>query len=228
MLTATGTAVVTAALAFNAFAMTEPQLSHAAIAAGLKRAQCSIPAKQAKVVGHEWLGRGLQIVEVSCSAAGSILFAVPTDPRARANLIKLEDWRNGQLVTGYRVASPDYDRDSRTMSATETKSGASDCGTIKEWKWTGWSFQLIHVWNKDTCDGEQFEWETRERWQVFPKPAERPAQAPTGFIDPSLSKCPPRCNHQSSTRPGRPASAQMAKNQTQPVAAATKPAPDDR
>ena len=42
------------------------------------------------------------------------------------------------------------------------------------------------------------------------------------------SKWPRRCSQASSISAGKPASAQIAKNQTQPVAAAMKPAPDDR
>src|SRR5437762_2271043 len=114
MLTATGTAMVAATLALNAFAVTEPKLSQATLAAGLKQARCAIPQKHAKIVGSEWLGRGLQIVEVSCSRAASILFAVPTDPLGKSSLIAVQDWRDGQIVTGFRVASPDYDRESRT------------------------------------------------------------------------------------------------------------------
>src|SRR6516225_6378847 len=44
----------------------------------------------------------------------------------------------------------------------------------------------------------------------------------------SPSKWPRRCSQTSRTSAGRPASAQMAKNHTQPVAAAMKPAPAER
>jgi hypothetical protein len=232
MLTTTGTVMISTALAVNAFGLAEPALPRATIAAGLKAAQCAIPARQAKIVGSEWLGQGLQIVEVSCqrSAQGynSILFAVPTDFPARSSLIAVEDWRGGRIVTGHRVIAADYERDTRTLRSTENKRSAGDCGSIKEWKWTGWSFRLMHVWNKSTCDGEPFEWDTRERWQVFPKPDQAERHAPAGFSGPSPEKCPPRCNSHNRARLGRPTSAQMAKNHTQPVAAAMKPAPDDK
>jgi hypothetical protein len=176
MLTTTGTAMLSATLVLNALALAQPTLPRATIAAGLKAAHCKVPAKQAKIVGNERLGEGLQIVEVVCGRSavgeGSILFAVPTDPQAKSGLIPLEDWRDGRIVTGHRVVSPEFDRATRTLSSTESKGGADDCGTIKEWHWTGWSFRLVHVWNKNTCDGEKFEWDTRERWQVFPAPGQ--------------------------------------------------------
>ena len=232
MLTETGAALITATLAVNSYALAPQTLAPAAIAAGLKQARCTIPPEQAKIVGSEWLGRELRIVEVSCrraaSGGGSILFAVPASGRSSGRLIVVEDWRDGRIVSGYRVASPGYDRETRTLNSIHTGRRVGDCGTIKEWQWTGWFFRLIHVWSKDHCDGEGFEWDSRHRWQVFPKPSEPPPQPPFGFNDPSVAKCPPRCSHHSSTRLGRPASAQIAKNHTQPVAAAMKPAPDDR
>jgi Protein of unknown function (DUF1176) len=231
MLSATAVALITATIASHALTARQP-LSRAVIAAGLQRAQCTIPPDQAKIVGSEWLGRELQIVEVSCwraaRSAGSILFAVPVNRTADAHLITIEDWRHGRVVPGYRVASPGYDRTTRTLASIRKGRRVGDCGTIKEWKWTGWFFRLIHVWSKSHCDGEGFEWDNRHRWQVFPQPSKSPPQPPSGFNGPSLSKCPPRCSHQSSTRLGRPASAQIAKNHTHPVAAAIKPALDDR
>jgi hypothetical protein len=232
MLTTTGAAVISTAIGFNLISPPTPDLPLAALAAGLRQAQCSLSPHRAKVLGGEWLGRDLQIVEVSCgrTARGmsSILFAVPTGQPDRSQLIDLQDWRDGRIVHGHRVLAPAYDRDSRTLSSTQNIGSDGDCGTIKEWEWTGWSFRLAHVWSKTACDGEQFEWESREHWQVFPKPTDRPRQAPAGLGGVSPSKCPDRCNSQSRTRLGSPASAQMAKNQAQPVASAMKPAPDDR
>ena len=231
MLLATGAVIVTAMLAVEP-AVSAPTLSRAAIQAGLRQAQCTIPAAQAKVVGSEWLARDLQIIEVSCwrtaANAGSILFAVPTVPSSKVRLIEVEDWRDGRVVSGYSVASPAYERDTRTLSSTHKSRVAGDCGTIKEWQWTGWSFQLINVWNKQICDGEGFEWDSRDRWQVFPARAQPQRQSPPSFDGPSLSKCERRCSHQSSSRLGNATSALSTKNQAQPVASAMKPAPDDR
>src|SRR5260370_35665581 len=44
----------------------------------------------------------------------------------------------------------------------------------------------------------------------------------------SSTKCPRRCRYASNRRLGMPTAAEIAKNQTHPVAAATKPALDDR
>jgi hypothetical protein len=215
-----------------AAAATPPRLSPADIRAGLAQAECSIPPKDARIVGDEWLGRDLQIVEVPCwraaGNAGSILFAVPTAPRAKGRLIQIEDWRDGRLVTTYSVASPGYDRSARTLNSTHKSRREGDCGTFKEWQWTGLSFRLIHVWRKDSCDGEVFDWEDRDRWQVFPEPAKTPSQPPPGLGGSSLAKCPPSCSHHNKTRLGSAATALSAKNQAQPVASAMKPAPDDR
>jgi hypothetical protein len=231
MLLATGAAIVTAMLSVEAV-IAAPPPSRAEIQAGLKQAQCTIPAAQAKIVGSEWLARDLQIVEVSCWKAtgntGSILFAVPAALGSKSQLIAVEDWRDGRVVSSYSVASPAYDRDTRTLSSTHKSRVAGDCGTIKEWQWTGGSFRLLHVWSKQTCDGEGFEWDNRDRWQVFPTRAEPPRQPSTGFDGPSRSKCEPRCSHQSNSRLGNATSALSTKNQAQPVASAMKPAPDDR
>ena len=60
---------------------------------------------------------------------------------------------------------------------TATSGGKGDCGTIQEMKWTGWHFRLLNAWSKDNCDGELFEWDSREKWQVFPAQAV-PQQGP--------------------------------------------------
>jgi hypothetical protein len=167
-----GAILVTAAIATHAAAPGHPVLSRASIEHGLKKAKCPIPPKDAKVIGTEWLGKRLRIVEVSCrldaGAGGSILFAVAVDRPARGRLIMVQDWKDGQLTSGYRVTSPGYDRETRTLNAVRKARPAGDCGTIKEWQWNGWFFRLINVWHKDACDGEVFEWDNRHGWQVFP------------------------------------------------------------
>ena len=151
---ATGAAIVVAMLTVaESFFLAAPGPSRADIRAGLQRAECPISASDARIVGSEWLSRDLQIVEVSCwqgrGNAGSILFAVPAVAKSKARLIDVEDWRNGQLVSSYRVAAPGYDRATRTLNSTHKASGRGDCGTMKEWQWDGWSFRLAHVWRKD-------------------------------------------------------------------------------
>jgi hypothetical protein len=231
MIVATAVALVTATISGKLLAAELP-LPRPMIESGLSRAGCEVAPGQAKLVGSEWLGRLLRIVEVSCSPAvpgkGSVLFAVPLGRPADGQLIMLQDWRHGRVVPAYRVVSPGYDRETRTLSSVRQSRRAGDCGTIKEWKWTGYFFRLIHVWSKNDCDGEGFEWDNRHRWQVFPQPNATPDQRPSGFNGPSVEKCPPRCSHQSSTRLGSPAAEQIAKKAGQPAAAATNPAPDDR
>jgi hypothetical protein len=167
-----GAVLVTAAISTHAAVPGHPVLSRAAIEHGLKKAQCPIAPQDAKIVGTEWLGRRLRIVEVACrhdgGEGGSILFAVPLNRPGYGRLIRVQDWKDGQVAPGYRVTSPGYDRRTRTLNAVRNARAASDCGTIKEWQWTGWSFRLIHVWNKGVCDGEVFEWDNRHGWQVFP------------------------------------------------------------
>jgi hypothetical protein len=94
-------------------------------------------------------------------------------------LLSVETWHGGRVRTEYSVSSPGYDAATRTLSSSHKARGAGDCGTIQEMKWTGWHFRLLHVWTKDRCDGEPFEWDSRESWQVFPRQA-----APRQGLDP--------------------------------------------
>jgi hypothetical protein len=168
----TGATLLMVSLAANAAAADRPELPRATIEAGLKKAACTIPPRDAKIVGTEWLGHRLQIVEVSCwrskNDSGSILFAVPTDGAEPPQLIMTEHWNGWRVEPGYRVASPSYDRKTRTLGSVREKRTTGDCGTIREWKWTGWSFRLIQVADKSICDGEPFDWDSSRKWQVFP------------------------------------------------------------
>ena len=163
----------------------KPALPRPIMEAGLKKAGCTVPAAQAEIVGNERLSNRLEIVEVACWRAGynsgSILFAVPEHRPQRAQLLTVEHWDNGRIRRSYSVASPGYDAKTRTLSTTHKARGAGDCGTIQELKWTGWHFRLLKVWNKDRCDGEPFEWDSRDRWQVFPAQAE-----PRQGVDPDF------------------------------------------
>lgn len=172
----TASAVLLTAALTTGFASAEKiTLPREVIDAGLKKAQCSIPPKDAAIVGTERLGGRLAIVEVSCWRAaynsGSILFAVPENRPQRAQLLSIETWQNGRVRSDYSVSAPGYDAATRTLSSSHKARGAGDCGTIQEMKWTGWHFRLLNVWTKDNCDGEPFEWDNRDRWQVFPRQA---------------------------------------------------------
>jgi hypothetical protein len=174
-----GTAAVflTVALTSSIAGPDKPALPNAIVTAALKQAQCGIPANEARVVGTEQLSHRLELVEMTCWRgaynAGSILFAVPDGRPQDARLLMVERWQNGRVQPSYSISSPGYDRATRTLSSNHKARGAGDCGTIEEWQWTGWHFQLLNVWNKERCDGEPFEWESRDKWQVFPKRAGR-------------------------------------------------------
>ena len=168
-----GAAILTISLSVGGSdAADKPALPRPLLEAALKTAGCTLPVRQAEIVGTERLSARLEIVEVSCwrdaTNAGSILFAVPEGRPQDAQLLTVEDWRGGRVRRAYSVASPGFDAKTRTLSSTRNARAAGDCGTIQELKWTGWHFRLLNVWSKTTCDGEPFEWDSRERWQVFP------------------------------------------------------------
>ena len=172
----TASAVLLTAALTTGFASAERiTLPREVIDAGLKKASCTIPPKDAVIVGTERLSGGLTIVEVACWRAaynsGSILFAVPENRPRRAQLLSIEPWQNGRVRNDYAVSSPGFDAATRTLSSSHKARGAGDCGTIQEMKWTGWHFRLLNVWNKDNCDGDPIEWANREGWQVFPRQA---------------------------------------------------------
>jgi hypothetical protein len=165
-------------------ALDRPALPRPLIESSLKKAGCTTPPNAAQIIGTERLSSRLEIVEMTCwhtaNNAGSILFAVPEGRPQDAQLLTVESWQGGHIRRSYSVSSPGYDPKTRTMSSTRKARGAGDCGTIQEMKWTGWHFRLLNVWDKGKCDGEPFEWDSREKWQVFPRrgvmpPAEEPA-----------------------------------------------------
>jgi hypothetical protein len=173
MSSALGAALLTVSLTIGGAATDKPVLPRPIVEAALKKANCTLPAREAEIVGTEWLSPRLEIVEVTCWRApynaGSILFAVPESRPQDAQLLTVESWQDGHIQRSYSVSSPGYDAKTRTLSSTHKARGAGDCGTIQEMKWTGWHFRLLHAWSKDNCDGEPFEWDSRDRWQVFPK-----------------------------------------------------------
>ena len=146
--------------------------------AGLRQAHCTIPPNEAAILGTERLGSRLEIVEVSCwrtgTNTGSILFAIPERRPQSAQLLTIERWENGRIRQGHSVASPGFDPHTRTLSSTIKAREDGDCGTIQEMKWTGWHFRLLNVWSKPQCDGDAFDWDSREKWQVFPRRGRQP------------------------------------------------------
>src|SRR4029079_8730672 len=105
----------------------------------------------------------------SSSKPGSILFAFRESRPQDAQLLTVERWQDGRIQRSYSVSSPGFDARTRTLSSTHKARGAGDCGTIQEMKWTGWHFRLLNVGRKKNGDGEPFEWDSRDKWQVFPK-----------------------------------------------------------
>jgi len=176
-----GAALLTVSLITGSASTDKPVLPRPIVAAALKKAHCTLPLREAEVIGTERLSSRLEIVEVSCwradENAGSILFAVPESRPQDAQLLTVEKWQDGQIRRSYSVASPAYDAKTRTLSSTYKAREAGDCGTIQEMKWTGWHFRLLNAWSKVNCDGEPFEWDSRDKWQVFPTQA-IPQQGP--------------------------------------------------
>jgi Protein of unknown function (DUF1176) len=175
MPSALGAMLLTVSLTTAAGDVDKLALPRPVIEAGLKKAGCTLPANQAEVIGTERLSPRLEIVEVSCWRAaynaGSILFAVPEHRPDHAQLLTVERWENGRVRRGHSVSSPGFDAKTRTLSSSHKARSAGDCGTIQELQWTGWHFRLLNVWSKAQCDGEPFEWDSREKWQVFPRQA---------------------------------------------------------
>jgi len=114
---------------------------------------------------------------------------VPLGQPQGAELLAIQSWKDGRIQTAYNVTSPAFDAKTRTISATYKARAAGDCGTIQEMKWTGWHFRLLNVWSKDRCDGEPFEWDSREKWQVFPRRGHEPnsKESTSGHDDASLA-----------------------------------------
>jgi hypothetical protein len=168
-----GAVLLTVSLAAGVAEPERAALPRSIMEAGLKKAGCTLPPGEARVIGTEMLSGRLRIVEVACwrtaTNDGSILFAVPPGQPQFAELLKVEAWQDGAIQPGYSIASPGFDAKTRTLSSTQKARVAGDCGTIQEMKWTGWHFRLLNVWRKDRCDGEPFEWDSRDQWQVFPE-----------------------------------------------------------
>ena len=61
-----GAAILTVSLAAGGDAADKPTLPRPIIEAALKTAGCTLPARQAEIVGTERLSAQLEIVEVSC------------------------------------------------------------------------------------------------------------------------------------------------------------------
>jgi hypothetical protein len=153
-----------------------PPITRAVVAAGMKRADCSRPLKDAmegiSVAGD--LGGKLKLVEVPCWSAayqaGSILFVVDPAAPAKARLLRFQAWDGKKLTSTFALTLPDYAADKKMLRSFHKGRGVGDCGTIGEWTWAGSDFKLTGTWIKDACDGEPFDDDAAaaEKWRIYP------------------------------------------------------------
>ena len=225
------------------------------IEAGLKKARCTLPANQAEVIGTERLSPRLEIVEVTCWRAaynaGSILFAVPEQPAGGRPVADGREMAERPASgAAYSVSSPGYDAKTRTLSSSlqgpRRRRLRHDPGIEMD----RLAFPPAQRLEQGQCDGEPFEWDSREKWQVFPttgvSPAGLGARCPRHrFSDANTRR--PRADGRSNFRWRKPVEMpahlqppqQHQARQRRPARrsrrttpsrspSATKPAPDDR
>jgi hypothetical protein len=199
-----GAMLLTVSLSASVADGDKPVLPRPILEMGLKKAGCTLQADQARIIGTERLSPRLEIVEVTCWRAaynaGSILFAVPEHRPQAAQLLAIESWQDGRIQHSYSVSSPGFDARTRTLSSTHKARGAGDCGVIQEMKWTGWYFRLLNAWRKDTCDGEPFEWDSRDNWQVFPNQVLPNQVAPRQGLEPAAGGSEPGETYEQASR----------------------------
>ena len=164
--------VVILAACFVTATHAEPvPVSHKAIEAGWKQAECSVELKDEKERDGEDLGNGLKLVEVTCwraaYQAGSILFAVDPKKPDEARLLRFQTWNGKKFEPAFSLTDPSYDPKTKKLTSAHKGRGVGDCGSIGNWAWSGSEFKMTAYWNKDKCDGKEFD--TAKRWQVFPK-----------------------------------------------------------
>jgi hypothetical protein len=154
----------------------KPAVTRAAVAAGMKRADCSRSLKDAmegiNVMAD--LAPKLRLVEVPCWSAayqaGSIVFVVDPAAPAKARLLRFQAWDGKKLTSTFSLTLPDFDAEKKTLRSFHKGRGLGDCGTIGEWTWAGSDFKLTGTWIKDPCDGEPFDDDeaAAEKWRVYP------------------------------------------------------------
>ena len=158
----------------GAMAETNNPVPRAAVTAGMKRADCSLPFKEAaEGIDVQDLEGKLKLVEVPCwraaYQAGSIFFAVDPAAPGKARLLQFEYWGGKKRSTAFSLTLPDFTADTKTLMSFNKGRGVGDCGSIGEWVWAGSDFKLTGFWVKDDCDGEPFdEADDKDKWRVFP------------------------------------------------------------
>jgi len=162
-----------AAVGINA--ETKNPVPRSAVTAALKRAQCSLPFKEAaEGINVEELDGKLKLVEVPCwraaYQAGSILFVVDPAAPAKARLIRFEYWGGKKRSSTFSLTLPEFTAETKTLVSFNKGRGVGDCGSIGEWVWAGSDFKLTGFWVKDDCDGEPFadEGVDKDKWRVYP------------------------------------------------------------
>jgi len=144
------------------------------IAAAMKKADCSLPLKDALAgIDLSELAGKLRLVEVPCWRAayqdGSILFVLDPAAPAKAKLIQFQHWDGKKLGRTFTLTMPSFAADTKTLFSFHKGRGLGDCGSIHEWAWQRSDFKLTGVWIKDDCDGEPFDDDSdKEKWRVYP------------------------------------------------------------
>jgi len=145
------------------------------VAAGMKRAKCSVPLKDAVAdTDISFLTKPLKLLIVPCWRAtynaGSIVFVFdPKKPR-QAKLLRFESWDGKKFTLEYSLSNAGFDPEIQMLFTTHKGRGVGDCGNHAKWRWTGIKFEMRGYWVKPDCDGEPFDDEYgQDKWRVFPK-----------------------------------------------------------
>jgi Protein of unknown function (DUF1176) len=151
-----------------------PPIPRNVIVAAMKKADCSMPLKDAlDSINVSELDRKLKLVEVPCWLAayqgGTILFALDPAAPAKARLLRLQQWDGKKLVWTFSLTMSDFTAEKKTLASFHKGRGMGDCGTIHEWVWERSDFKLTGAWQKDECDGQPFaDEDDKDKWRVYP------------------------------------------------------------
>jgi len=146
------------------------------ITAGMKKADCGLPLKDAlEGINVSELDGRLKLVEVPCWRAayqeGSIMFLLDPAAAAKAKLLSFQHWNGKTIGPTLSLTMPSFEEATKTLSSFHKGRGTGDCGTIGEWVWAAPDFKLTGVWVKNDCDGEPFdeaEGKDKEKWRIYP------------------------------------------------------------
>jgi hypothetical protein len=153
-----------------------PPIPRNVITAAMKKADCSLPLKDAlEGIDVSTLDAALKLVEVPCwraaYQAGSILFVLDPKAPAKARLLSFQHWNGKTIGPTLNLTMPSFEEATKTLASFNKGRGLGDCGTIGEWHWEGTDFKLTGVWVKNDCDGEPFDEaddKDKEKWRIYP------------------------------------------------------------